>query len=175
MKRFGFRLRLSIVRRLIPDAATVLDVGAGSGDMMAALRPVGVGGWCRAIVGLELARSAQEQGFRAGRLIVRGRAEHLPWPEPTFDAAISTSTWKHVADCQAMAREMVRVTRPGGTVLVLEPHPLIVWAGLLLGKFERRYLRRVHGARQIAAEFSAAGLHDVRPIRGLYVGCVGRI
>src|ERR1700759_5130731 len=45
-----------------------------------------------------------------------GVAEALPWPDGTFDAALSSLVIAFMADADQGVREMARVTRPGGTV-----------------------------------------------------------
>lgn len=49
---------------------------------------------------------------------VTGDATHLPWDPGAFDATVSGLVLNFVADHEAMAREMARVTRPGGRVAV---------------------------------------------------------
>ncbi|WP_372790410.1 class I SAM-dependent methyltransferase [Paraconexibacter sp.] len=45
-----------------------------------------------------------------------GTAEHLPWDDGTFDAALACLVIGFMADPDQGVREMARVTRPGGTV-----------------------------------------------------------
>jgi len=47
-----------------------------------------------------------------------GDATHLPWESGVFDVAVSGLVLNFVADHEAMAREMARVTKPGGRVAV---------------------------------------------------------
>jgi SAM-dependent methyltransferase len=47
-----------------------------------------------------------------------GDATRLPWPSASGDAAVSGLVLNFVRDPDAMAREMARVTRPGGCVAV---------------------------------------------------------
>ena len=46
----------------------------------------------------------------------QGDAEDLPWPDDDFDAALSCLVVAFMKDADAGAREMARVTKPGGTV-----------------------------------------------------------
>jgi demethylmenaquinone methyltransferase/2-methoxy-6-polyprenyl-1,4-benzoquinol methylase len=57
---------------------------------------------------------------RARGLLVLADATSLPLPDAAFDAAVSAFALRDVADQRAMLREMVRVTRPGGRVGILE-------------------------------------------------------
>jgi SAM-dependent methyltransferase len=49
---------------------------------------------------------------------VRGRAEWLPFPDSAFDLVVSYLSLIDIPDAQAAIREMVRVLRPGGTMLI---------------------------------------------------------
>src|SRR5258708_13970823 len=49
-------------------------------------------------------------------------AEHLPYPANRFDLVFSNEVIDHVQDDFAAALEMVRVTRPGGRIILFGPH-----------------------------------------------------
>ena len=61
---------------------------------------------------------APEPRFR----YVQGDAEALPFDDGTFDLVTCQTVLIHVADPQAVIREFVRVTKPGGQVIVAEPN-----------------------------------------------------
>lgn len=50
-----------------------------------------------------------------------GSAEALPFDDDSFDICTCQTVLIHVADAQAAVREMVRVTKPCGLVLLVEP------------------------------------------------------
>ena len=66
--------------------------------------------------------------LRAGRArknrrkvpFVAGDALHLPFPDGVFDAVTITFGLRNVADPDAALREMARVVRPGGRLVVCE-------------------------------------------------------
>src|SRR4030066_674825 len=80
------------------------------------------------IVGLDVSHFMLEAGLRAvekknldGRVqLVQGRAEHLPFPDATFDAVVFTYLLRYVQDPDATIRELSRVLKPGGKLLSLE-------------------------------------------------------
>jgi len=80
------------------------------------------------IVGLDVSHSMLEAGLRAvekknldGRVqLVQGRAEHLPFPDETFDTVVFTYLLRYVQDPDATIRELSRVLKPGGQLLSLE-------------------------------------------------------
>lgn len=111
---------------------SVLDVGAGSGELLRV-----AASWAREtkrgalLVGLELnARSAasileESRGF-AEVSAVRGDALRLPFKDGAFDYVISSLFTHHLGDEQIVAalREMARVARRGVSVIDLHRHPV---------------------------------------------------
>ncbi len=49
-------------------------------------------------------------------------AEYLPYPTDYFDTILSSDVIEHVADDRMSAREMIRVLKPGGRVIVFTPN-----------------------------------------------------
>jgi demethylmenaquinone methyltransferase/2-methoxy-6-polyprenyl-1,4-benzoquinol methylase len=80
------------------------------------------------IVGLDVSHLMLEAGLRAvekksldGRVqLIQGRAEHLPFPDKTFDAVVFTYLLRYVQDPDVTIRELSRVLKPGGELLSLE-------------------------------------------------------
>ncbi len=66
----------------------------------------------------ERVAAAQRQTPRA----LIAAAEHLPYPANTFDMVLSNEVLEHVQDDRAAAREMVRVTKPSGVIIVFCPN-----------------------------------------------------
>jgi len=98
---------------------SVLDVGCGGGTIA---RVIARGG--RQVVGVDAAAS---QVARFNRHAVtdavtatRAPAEELPFGDGRFDSSYSTCAYKHWTDQVGGLREMSRVTRSGGRVVVVE-------------------------------------------------------
>lgn len=49
-------------------------------------------------------------------------AEKLPYPSDTFDVVLSNEVLEHVSDDRLSAREMVRVTKRGGRIVIFCPN-----------------------------------------------------
>jgi SAM-dependent methyltransferase len=124
---------------------TVLDVGGGPGYFGDAFRAHGA-----TYVAVD-----SDLGEIAARVIpgpdtVLGSALALPVRSDHIDVCFSSNVLEHVADPETMAAEMVRVTRPGGTVLLsfttwLSPwggHETSPWHYLGGDRAAKRYLRR---------------------------------
>ncbi len=109
------------LRRLL-DAAQArpgeraLDVGCGPGIVVAALRAAGL-----FAVGIDLTaemiREARGAGGGGGAY-VRGDVARLPFRDRAFDLVICRNTFHHLADPAAVTREMARVARGGGRVVI---------------------------------------------------------
>jgi SAM-dependent methyltransferase len=129
------------------DGATVLDVGGGPGYFADEFRTAGA-----TYVGLEpdagemSARGEPEPGT------LRGSGEALPIRTAAVDVCYSSNVLEHVRSPWTMTAEMVRVTRPGGTIFLsftpwLSPHgghETAPWH-YLGGHRARRRFRRTHG------------------------------
>jgi ubiquinone/menaquinone biosynthesis C-methylase UbiE len=74
-----------------------------------------------------LRRARQRAARAAARVtVVPGRAEELPFPDGSFDAAVSAFALCTVADPAAALSELRRVLAPGGALLLLE-HVHLSW------------------------------------------------
>jgi demethylmenaquinone methyltransferase/2-methoxy-6-polyprenyl-1,4-benzoquinol methylase len=105
----------------------VLDLCTGTGDLaLGMVRPGRPG--ARAVVGMDFAaemlRVAQRKIQRSGAggrvTLVRGDATSLPCPDGAFDAATIAYGIRNVVDTLAACRELHRVIRPGGRLVILE-------------------------------------------------------
>jgi SAM-dependent methyltransferase len=111
-----------IARRLdLRAARDVLDVGCGQGHwgraLAAVLSPQAH------IVGVDPEeRWIEEARLRSAGCTYRvGAAEELPFDDASFDLVTSQTVLIHLADPHVALREMLRVTRPGGRLLLAEP------------------------------------------------------
>lgn len=169
----------------------VLDVATGTGDLAFELaRRVAPDG---SVVGADFApemlaiargkQSAQLAGVDAEVVFEQANALSLPYDDNMFDAATVGFGARNFSDLATGVREMVRVVKPGGKVVILEISqplrpPLSWFYGLwfdrlvpLLGRFggeDSAYtylpssVKRFAGPRELAGILKSAGTHDVR-------------
>ena len=115
-----------LARLRLGPAATVLDLGCGTGVATRAL--AGRADFDGRVVGVDQSPTLLEAAMRlAARDDVAertefqvGDVERLDLPDATFDAVIAHTTISHVADPLAMLREAARVARPGALVAIFD-------------------------------------------------------
>lgn len=148
----------------------VLDIGCGDGALALSLAARGA-----AVVGLDpnpaMLRAAQsaaaDADLRVG--LAGGRIEALPLPDARFDLITAVTVLCFVSDTAAAWREMARVLRPGGRLVIGELGRWSLWAlrrrirGWLGAPLWRR--ARFHSAGELRRSAEAAGL-IVEEIRG---------
>ena len=123
----------------------LLDVGGGPGYFADAFRAAGA---CYVGVDPDVGELSARGEPAAGMIRASGTA--LPVRTAAVDVCYSSNVLEHVGSPWAMADEMVRVTRPGGTVFVsftpwLSPwggHETAPWHYLGGLRARRRYARR---------------------------------
>lgn len=103
---------------------TILDVATGTGDLAfeaaRILSPNRVVGIDVAEEMLEIARTKAKAGGWVSTVFETGTAEHLPFPDNQFDAVTVAFGVRNFSDLDRGLREMLRVLRPGGSLVVLE-------------------------------------------------------
>jgi SAM-dependent methyltransferase len=113
-----------------------LDAGAGTGALAFALAPL-----VREVVAVELVPELIERGRAnapANVTFVEGDIEKLDFGRASFDLAGTLRTLHHVPRPELVVAELTRVTRPGGTVLLVDQiAPNDPLAAFELNRFER--------------------------------------
>ena len=123
--RHDFREAL-VLRRLLPalPGPAVLNAGSGAGSLTLKLVDAGLSvtsvnasaalcDWTRAALA---ARGALD-----GNPVAAGDLQRLDLPDAVFDAAVCAEVLEHLDDDDAALRELARVLRPGGLLLVTVP------------------------------------------------------
>ncbi len=113
---------LDIVGKAFSREADLLDVGCGIGNCHAALRP-----FVHTLTGVDVSAASIEVA-RASHANVRYEAYDglsLPFNDQDFDAAVAICVFHHVPSAGriALAREILRVLRPGGLFAIFEHNP----------------------------------------------------
>jgi demethylmenaquinone methyltransferase/2-methoxy-6-polyprenyl-1,4-benzoquinol methylase len=106
----------------IPDAAPILDLCTGTGDLALAYYRAAKGSV--PIVGADFCHEmlvrAREKSMGADIRFVEADAQALPFPNNTFQIVSVAFGLRNVTDTDRGLAEMVRVARPGGRIAILE-------------------------------------------------------
>ena len=162
-------LTVDLDRLDVRDEHLVLDAGCGEGRHCFGCLERGAG-----VVGLDLDFPSLRAAFgrlneRAGELgsvgaMNQGDAFHLPYRDATFDRVICSEVMEHVHDYVGAARELARVTKPGGRLAITIPTATSEQLYLRLGDeyFESPGGHiRIFKPRQLALGLAKAGLGTV--------------
>ena len=145
-RSFWFRARnrlvISSLRRHFPGAASLLEVGCGTGFVLSAvhaafpeLRLVGCDVFSE---GLAVAR----RRLPADVELVELDARRLPY-EAEFDVVCALDVLEHVEEDEEIFAGMFRSARPGGGALMLVPQHPRLWSAMdEVAHHRRRYTRR---------------------------------
>jgi len=101
----------------------VLDVACGPGSFVLAVTPR-----VRFAMGIDLtpemlrqARQFQAEKQIANAAFARGDADSLPFPDACFDLVSCQHAFHHITKPEPVLEEMIRVTKPEGRLLILDP------------------------------------------------------
>lgn len=137
-------IRAELDRVPLPVRAVVLDAGCGSGRTLDELADYGE------VHGIELDPEAAQLARSRGRGEVRtGRLEALPWNDATFDLITCLDVIEHTPDDRLTLRELRRVCKPGGWLLVTVPAYQGLWS--LHDEANHHYRRYSRGRLRSAA------------------------
>lgn len=108
----------------------VADVGCGTGRHTLALSRDGA-----FVTGLDFSRGMLERARARSyptpvEFLVHDVTRPLPLPDAAFDRVLSGLVVDHIPDLRSHFRELVRVTRPGGCVIISVLHPAMMLRGV---------------------------------------------
>jgi ubiquinone/menaquinone biosynthesis C-methylase UbiE len=168
----------SYARMDLKPGDRALDVGCGAGDDARALaRLVAPRG---SVVGVDLSEKMVEEARRRSDGLGlpiefrTGEAHRLDFGDATIDAARADRVFQHLADPERALAELIRVTRPGGRIVVCDPD----WGSLLVDGPDRTTTRAVLAeiaagipnawmGRELYGLFRRAGLTEVAVVAGV--------
>lgn len=122
----------------LPVRGKLLDVGGGTGRVASAIRDL-VDEAIIADVSLGMLKEAPLSALKP----VCGGSESLPFADGSFERVIMVDALHHVIDHAHSAREMFRVLKPGG-VLVIEEPDIRTFGVKLIALAEKLLLMRSH-------------------------------
>ncbi len=124
---FGFemRQRLKFVTDLLTeqiqkmDNPDVLDCGCGPGEILALLATLR----CK-LTGIDINRRYLDLAAEKapGSTLIEGSVEQLPFPDSSFDIVFAVGVLMYLKDDRKAAKEIARVTKDGGLILISVPN-----------------------------------------------------
>ena len=135
----------------LPHTGSLLDAGGGTGRVAEALRPHVA--W---VVVADVSRGMLAQARQKDLSATSTETEHLPFPAETFDRVLMVDALHHVVNQGETIRELYRVLKAGGRLVIEEPD-LRTFPVKLIAIAEKLALMRSHflAPLQIANLFSA--------------------
>jgi SAM-dependent methyltransferase len=162
-------LTVDLERLEVRSGERILDAGCGEGRHCFGALERGAH-----VVGLDLdlaslkasSERLQRRASECGRLgaLIHGNAFRLPFADGSFDKVICSEVMEHVHDYRGAARELARVTKPGGQLAITIPTATSENLYLRLGDdyFESPGGHiRIFRPRQLALGLAEAGLATI--------------
>lgn len=135
MSNYDVYRRALLIRKHLGNRArgkTCLEVGCGTGKISETVADI-VGTFTVSDISEKLARKV---GERLNVSWMQQDACALSIPDSSFDVVISSECIEHVPDPEKALREMVRVLKPGGVIVVTTPNKVwypVLWLSMVTG------------------------------------------
>lgn len=120
--------RRELMRANLPGNGAILDAGCGTGGLISRLRRLEPGWRFTGIDFMPLACELARERCGAGVDIVQASVEALPFGEGSFDAVVSADVLCQIDHWPTAIRELQRVLRPGGIVMINVPAYMWLWS-----------------------------------------------
>ena len=158
------RTSKQFMRALVPDRPVlrILDVGCGTGLNASFLSKAG-----HSVTGIDLSHVAIEKyrakGFEG--IVCDVEAGQTPFADNSFDLVYVSEIIEHCADTSTLLRELQRLTKPGGRMLLSTPNSAF-WPYRILGllgqtpsEYQHPGHVRFFSKRSLAAAITEAGFN----------------
>lgn len=104
-----------LVRKYTKKGDRVLDVGVGLGRVLGPLRNL-------SRYGIDLSTDYLKMARAEGIKVALSKIEDMPFVDECFDMVLLTDVLEHVLDLNFCTKEILRVLRPGGVLVVRVPY-----------------------------------------------------
>ncbi|WP_321505823.1 class I SAM-dependent methyltransferase [uncultured Methanoregula sp.] len=149
------------VERRLPKSSRVLEAGCGTGQTL------GLFSDRHEAFGLDISRAALDLATENCQNPVLGSIFSIPFRNDTFDLVYNSGVIEHFRDPTNVAaiKEMVRVTRPSGKIIIIVPNTLCLW--YMLGKRMAVMMKNFEFGYE--EDYSYQRLHDASLRAGLVI------
>ena len=114
IKNIALKNKLDLINSLQPNKGRILDIGAGTGDFLSVAKQ---NGW--QTIGVEPSDKAKSIAIKKGVLFVENTDE---LENNSFDVISMWHVLEHVPDLDAQIKELKRLLKPDGTLLIAVPN-----------------------------------------------------
>ncbi len=114
IKNITLKNKLNLINSLQPNKGSILDIGAGTGDFLSAAKN---DGW--QTIGVEPSEKAKSIAKRKGLSFVKQTKELA---NNSFDVISMWHVLEHVPDLEKQIKELKRLLKPKGTLLIAVPN-----------------------------------------------------
>jgi len=150
----NFELVKSSVLGLIGEARglSILDVGCGTGHLLHSLAGKNL------VVGVDISLTMLTFARSKGFSVVQSSGKKLPFETGRFELVTAINVLQSLQDGKVLTDELVRVTKPGGRIIVSTPNGQNLAMGLfkILERKKYRHLG-VYTAEELKGYFRSAG------------------
>jgi ubiquinone/menaquinone biosynthesis C-methylase UbiE len=113
----------------LKPGANVLSVGCGPGVILQSVcsKHSSIHGTGIDVSAARVEQAIQKHSSNTALKFVRADAHSMPFPSDSFDLVYSRMLFEYLADKERAVAEIVRVCRPGGTVLIQDLDGQLLW------------------------------------------------
>jgi ubiquinone/menaquinone biosynthesis C-methylase UbiE len=149
----------------LPVRGRLLDIGGGTGRVASVLRDL-----VDEVIVSDISMGMLKQVTPSTLSPVCGYSESLPFPSDSFERVIMVDALHHVVDQVSTAREMFRILKPGGLLIIEEPD-IRTFGVKLIALAEKLLLMRSHflSPLQIASLFPSVMSRIVTENNGAWI------
>lgn len=154
------RLAQRLLRASVPTGSVVLDLGCGTGAMLAEVRNEFKS------LGMDCSHLALECCHNRGLdNVLLAEGTHIPVLDAAIDGVVSLDVLEHIDRVDAAIRECARILKPGGVLVVSVPAFRWLWGphDVALMHF-RRYTRR-----ELKSALTSAGFRVIRSSYSVFI------
>jgi 2-polyprenyl-3-methyl-5-hydroxy-6-metoxy-1,4-benzoquinol methylase len=110
--------KVAVIQEIVGPEESIVDVGCGNGSILRDLRGRGF----TRLHGLEQSEYAVKRLSAEGIPMSRGTLLNMPFEKSQFDVAIASEVLEHVIRRNRFCKELSRIVRPSGRVLIFVPN-----------------------------------------------------
>jgi 2-polyprenyl-3-methyl-5-hydroxy-6-metoxy-1,4-benzoquinol methylase len=114
VKNIALKNKVSLINKLQPAKGTLLDIGAGTGDFLITAKQ---SGW--QTLGIEPSEKAKGIAIKKGVDFIENTATIA---NHSIDAITMWHVLEHVPDVEKQIRELKRIIKPTGTIIIAVPN-----------------------------------------------------